>query len=163
MTTNPYEKFLGDGDPREVIAATVARLQSLFDSLGPEGAEIPPAPAKWSARQILCHLADCEIVFAFRLRQALAEDRPVVQPFDQDRWATRYKALDISSAMTVFTAVRAWNQQLIQSLSPVDLARKLTHPERGEMTVQVVVETIAGHDLNHLAQVRAIADKQRQP
>jgi hypothetical protein len=157
MATNPYAKFLLDRQPREVITATAGRLQTLLAGIGPERAERAPSPGKWNARQILCHLADCEIVFAFRLRQALAQDYHVIQPFDQDRWAERYDSRDAVTALAVFTSVRSWNVHLIDTMSPADLGKKLTHPERGEMTVKVVVETMAGHDLNHLAQIEAIA------
>jgi hypothetical protein len=157
MATNPYAKFLGERPPWEVIDETAGRLKSLLDGLGMLGAEREPAPGKWSARQIVCHLADCEIVFAFRLRMALTQDHHVIQPFDQDLWATLYHPCDADTALTVFTAVRRWNVRLISAMSPADMEKSLTHPERGEMTVQVVVETMAGHDLNHLAQIEAIA------
>jgi hypothetical protein len=130
-----------------------------METLGTEGANRQPAPGKWSAREILCHLADCEIVFAFRLRQALAETNHVIQPFDQDKWAAGYGAFDAPSAFAVFTTVRNWNVKLLQSLPAEAFAKKLSHPERGEMTYQVVLETMAGHDLNHLSQVERIASK----
>src|SRR5579863_7860154 len=135
MATNPYATYLGDRDPRQVIAATSDRLATLFHTLGAGEAERVPAPGKWNARQILCHLADCEIVFAFRLRQALAQDDHVIQPFDQDSWARMYAAFDAASALAVFTAVRNWNRRFIDALTPGDLDRKLSHPERGEMTL----------------------------
>lgn len=154
---NPYASFLGSRDPRDVIADTPPRLRQLLDALGPEGAGRSPAPGKWSAREILCHLADCEVVFAFRLRQTLAESNPVIQPFDQDRWAANYAGCDALSALEVFAALRHWNLALIRSLPAEAFARKVTHPERGEMTFQVLVETMGGHDLNHLGQVERIA------
>jgi hypothetical protein len=157
METNPYARFLGDRSPWEVIDETAGRLKTLVDDLGMQGVEQVPVPGKWSARQIVCHLADCEIVFAFRLRQAMAQDHHVIQPFDQDRWAMLYDPCDADTALAVFTEVRRWNVRIISCMSPADMEKKLTHPERGEMTVQVVVETMAGHDLNHLAQIEAIA------
>ena len=157
MTTNPYAPFLGGREPREVIEATAGRLKVLLEALGAERVELAPAPGKWSARQILCHLADCEIVFAFRLRQALSQDDHVIQPFDQDRWAAMYDSFDVASALAVFAAVRSWNVRLIAAIPPASLGKKLSPPERGEMTLQVVVETMAGHDLNHLAQIERIA------
>src|SRR5689334_18694759 len=99
---NPYASFLGDANPNDVIAATPGRLRSLLDTLGAGGADRAPAPGKWCAREILCHLADCEVVFAFRLRQALAEDHHMIQPFDQDQWATNYGAYTAEAAMNVF-------------------------------------------------------------
>ena len=154
---NPYEKFL-DGRPLDVIlAATPNAIAESLEILGPRQ-EKKPAPGKWSAAEIVCHLADCEIVFAFRLRQTLAEDNPTIQPFDQDKWAAQYPGIPAALALQSFSALRNWNLRLIQSALPDAADRIVTHPERGTMTFQTVVETMAGHDLNHLAQLRHIAE-----
>jgi hypothetical protein len=154
---NPYASFLGDRDPLPVITATPKRLEDLAATLGPEGLKRSLAPGKWSAREILCHLADCESVFAFRLRQALAEDHHVIQPFDQDKWAAVYSAYEARAALAVFSAVRHWNLALIGTATPAMLSKTLNHPERGDMTFKVLIETMAGHDLNHLRQLETIA------
>ena len=154
---NPYASFLGNRNPLEVIAETPKKLESLLATIGPERANQAPAPGKWSAREILCHLADCETVFAFRIRQALAEENHVVQPFDQDKWAKNYAAYSVSEALALFSATRAWNRQLIASLPPETMSKRLTHPERGEMELRVVIETMGGHDVNHIRQIEAIA------
>src|SRR5215831_2169130 len=104
---NPYASHLGDRDPMQVIASMPKRLESLMAFLGRKGADRSPAPGKWSAREILCHLADCELTFGFRLRQTLAEPHHVFQPFDQDQWAKTYRAYDVASALAVFSSVRA--------------------------------------------------------
>jgi len=156
METNPYARFLTDVPAWEVIEETAGKLKFLLERLGPRVEDVP-APGKWSARQILCHLADCEIVFSYRLRQSLTQEHHVIQPFDQEQWANFYEACDAHTALNVFSAVRDWNVRLISGLTPDDLMKKLTHPERGEMHIAVVVETMAGHDLNHFAQIEAIA------
>jgi uncharacterized damage-inducible protein DinB len=158
-TLNPYASKLGDRDPLETIAATAKHLQRLADEISPARMNEPRAPGKWSARQILCHLADCEITFAFRLRQAVAEEHHVIQPFDQDQWAMTYGAYDSRAALAVFSAVRNWNVLFIRSLTPEQLAKSVTHPERGTMTLKTIVETMAGHDINHLRQIEAIAGR----
>lgn len=154
---NPYASFLGARDPRHVIAGTPLRLREFVDSLGEARVNRPPAPGKWSVREILCHLADCEVVFAFRLRQTLAEPHHVIQPFDQDLWARNYAAYDAPSALAVFTAVRDFNTRLIASIPAEAFLKQVSHPERGTMTFQTIVETMGGHDLNHLAQIEKIA------
>ncbi len=154
---NPYASQLGSRDPIEVVAATPAQLKKVFDTLGPVGMKESLAPGKWSARQILCHLADCELVFSFRLRQTLAEDRHVIQPFDQDKWANTYGAYEAGEALALFAAARLWNVKLVRAASPAMPSKAVTHPERGEMTFKTIVETMAGHDLNHLQQLETIA------
>ena len=152
---NPYATFLGDRDPRQVIQSTYNHLNDFVRALGPS-VDLAPAPGKWSAREIMCHLADTELVFAFRLRQSLAEPYHVIQPFDQDSWAARYAIYDAACALEMFRAARDWNIKLIASMTDEDLKKKLTHPERGEMALGTIVETMAGHDLNHLAQLETM-------
>jgi|ERR1700733_10853132 len=154
---NPYAIHVGDRKPLEVISETPRRLAQLVEAIGPRRLETPPAPGKWSARDIVAHLADAEIVFSFRLKQTLAEDHHVIQPFDQDLWAKSYPSCDTQLALAALSAVRAWNIALIQSVKPADLSRPVTHPERGTMTFQTIVETMAGHDRNHIKQIEAIA------
>lgn len=156
LPVNPYASHLGDRDPQQVIAATAGQLASAIRTLGTKRADQRPAPGKWSVREIICHLADCEIVFAYRLRQALAEDHHVIQPFDQDKWAKVYAAYDAPAALAVFSSVRRWNIAMIGSLKPEAFAKRLTHPERGEMPYKELVETMAGHDINHLRQIEVI-------
>jgi hypothetical protein len=154
---NPYASFLGGADPLNVIAATPSRLATLANKLSPDGIETSLAPGKWTARQILCHLADCELVFGYRLRQTLAEDHHVIQTFDQDRWAATYAAYGAAEALNVFSSLRRWNLTLIRRVPQEQLAKPVNHPERGEMTFRVIVETMGGHDLNHIKQIEAIA------
>jgi uncharacterized damage-inducible protein DinB len=156
---NPYDSFLKGQNPVSVIAATPGKLESIAQTLGPANLEKSPAPGKWSAREILCHLADCELVFAFRLRQTLAEEHHVIQPFDQEIWAKQYTAYSTSAALAVFSSVRAWNLAQIQATDPTDFSKPATHPERGTMTFQTIVETMGGHDNNHLGQLEAIVAK----
>jgi hypothetical protein len=156
---NPYANHIGHKTPLDVISDTPGRLAQLVETIGPERLETPPAPGKWSARDIVCHLTDCEIAFGFRLRQTLAEDHHVIQPFDQDLWAKSYSSCDAKLALAALSALRAWNVALIRSVKPADLLKPVTHPERGTMTFQTIVETMAGHDRNHIKQVDAIASQ----
>lgn len=157
MELNPYAVYLGGQDPIPVITLTSELLHSLIDPLTAAHVDSAPAPGKWSIREIVAHLADCELVFAFRLRQTLAEDHPVIQPFDQTKWGERYAAYDIASGLALFTSVRNWNLKLLTTVTEADRHRPTTHPERGTMTLWTIVETMAGHDINHLQQVERIA------
>jgi DinB superfamily len=154
---NPYASQLGPRDPVVTIGETAERLRALIQKIGAQKAGRPIAPGKWSPHQIACHLADCELAFSFRLRQALAQDGHVMQPFDQDKWAANYAAYDTAAALAVFSAVRSWNVALLLALPAEAFARKVSHPERGEMTFQTIVETMGGHDLNHLEQLETAA------
>ena len=156
---NPYASFLGDRDPLVVIESTSRRLSDIVAALPAGRVEWRPAPGKWNAREILCHLADCEIAFAFRLRQTLAESHHVIQPFDQEKWAGTYGRLTLRGALNTFSSLREWDLELISTTSAEGMHKKVTHPERGDMTFRTIVETMAGHDLNHLLQLDALVER----
>jgi uncharacterized damage-inducible protein DinB len=154
MDLNPYAKYLNGQDPVPILFNTAERLRRFTETLSVEQVDHQPSPDKWSIREIVAHLADCEIVFSFRLRQALApepnEPHPIIQPFDQGVWARRYAAYDLASALALFESARRWNLHLMTTVTESDRHRPITHPERGTMTLWTIVETMAGHDINHL-------------
>jgi hypothetical protein len=149
--------LLGDRNPVESLQASSRRIEDVARRLGAAGLDKTYAPGKWSGRQILAHLADAEIGIAFRTRQALAEDNHTIQPFDEGAWARRYQDVDHEAALGSFLALRGWNVALFGRLRPEELERAAYHPERGPETVGVIIRMLAGHDLNHLAQLEKIA------
>jgi hypothetical protein len=154
---NPYASFL-DGRPLEaILSATSHEIANKLQMIGADRSTEPPAPGKWSPAEIVCHLADCEIAFGFRLRQTLAEDHHVLQPFDQEKWAAPYNGISPKDALAAFTSLRTWNLLLINKTLATSASKPVTHPERGTMTFLTIVETMAGHDLNHIAQLKRIA------
>ena len=154
---NPYAKFL-DGRPiPDILASTPATLDSLAEAIGSERLAVAPAPGKWTPAEIFSHLADCEIAFGFRLRQTLAEDNHTVQPFDQEKWAATYPGITAQQALAAFTAMREWNLILIRNAPQGSAKKAVTHPERGPMTFSTIIETMAGHDLNHIQQLTKLA------
>ncbi len=156
---NPYGKFLGDRDPVEVMTATPGRLREYSSLTAGPKATHSYAPGKWTAAQILAHLADCEVAFAFRLKQAAADDHHIIQPFDQDAWARVSGQPDAAQALATFSAVRAWNLAFLQQLPAGTMDKVVSHPERGPMTFGSIVALIGGHDLNHLGQLDQIASQ----
>jgi hypothetical protein len=162
MELNPYARFQAGRDPIETISSTHAQLTKLAERLPANQLALRSPQGKWNAREIVAHLADCELVFSFRLRQTLAEDHPTLQPFfDQDRWAARYANCDMASALSLFGAARNWNLLLLAGVSDAERTRQATHPERGTVTLWSIVETMAGHDLNHLQQIEHLAESAR--
>lgn len=153
---NPYAEYLGDQEPLKVLSLTARKIEAILEDLGSERVNQPPAPGKWSACEIVCHLADCELVFAYRMRQTISEEHHVIQPFDQEKWAANYAGYDARAALSTFHSVRNWNLAFIRSLAPEEHAKPVTHPERGTMTFQAIVDTMGGHDINHLRQLEGI-------
>jgi uncharacterized damage-inducible protein DinB len=154
---NPYAGFLGQRDALSVLAETSGRVTQYLERLGPSAEDRSWAPGKWTIRQLICHLADCEIAFSYRWRQVVAEPNHTVQTFDQDAWAANYPVLPMQDALASFKALRGWNLSWLRGLPPAAFDKRATHPERGDLTLRDFLELTAGHDLNHLGQLEQAA------
>lgn len=156
---NPYEQALGNRDVLSSLTETPERIRALVGGMHPDDFARSHAAGKWTAGQLLNHLAQTEMVFGVRIRMALTTAGYVVQPFDQDKMMARESGHAGGEAFDAYYALRRWNLSLYRSLSPEERRRRFTHPERGELTVEDLLSTLAGHELHHLAQLeRATAD-----
>ena len=117
-----------------------------------------PLPGKWSACEIVHHLADSETTSALRLRLLLAEDRPVIQGYDQDQYAVRlrYNERNIDPALDAFGAARAVTAQLLELMSEEDWGREGVHTESGRYTAEDWLRIYAVHAHNHAAQIKRL-------
>jgi uncharacterized damage-inducible protein DinB len=150
--------LLGDRNPEDVLRGTAEALSRTLQELSDSQARHPEADGKWSVRDLLQHLADSELVWGFRLRMVLAQDRPKLVGFDQDLWARRlhYEKADPRLALEQFGVLRQSNLELLKGASRDDLQRTGVHAERGEQTLEHMVRLCAGHDLLHLEQAERI-------
>ena len=120
-----------------------------------------PLPNKWSAREIVHHLADSESTSAIRLRRLLAEDDPVIQGYDQDEYAKRlkYNEREIGPALDAFRSARETTAQVLKLMSDSDWQREGTHSESGRYTTEDWLRIYAAHAHNHAAQIRRLRDE----
>jgi uncharacterized damage-inducible protein DinB len=137
--------------PKEIAAAV--------SGLSPAALRYKPAPDQWSILEILGHLADVEIVYAYRLRQMLADEKPVIAPMDQDAWAKKLGYLETPAPELVaaYGLNRHHNLRLLRRLKAQDLAKSAFHPEyKKDVTVAELVEKMSGHGTNHLEQIERL-------
>jgi hypothetical protein len=118
------------------------------------------APGKWSIRQITAHLADCELVFAHRFRQVIAEDNPTLMAFDQNAWASNldYARRKPKTSLETLRRLRAENYELVKDLPESAFTRTGNHTERGQLSLFQMVEGAANHLESHARQAQAIRD-----
>lgn len=160
--TNPYVKRIISNvigqDSLAVLSNTPKRLRKLVKGLKKKQLRQKPAPEKWSIAEIVAHLADCEIVLAFRLRMMLAQSGSPIQAMDQDKWAAglAYQNADVDDQIEVFGALRKQHVRMWKRLAAADWEKYGMHEERGKETVERVTHHFAGHDINHLAQIDGI-------
>jgi DinB family protein len=153
MTEAELKKHLdaAEKSPKE-IAAAVSGLSSAAMRYRSD-------PKKWCILEILAHLADIEIVYAYRLRQMLADEKPVIAPMDQDAWAKNLGYLDSSppELVALYGLNRHYNLNLLRRLKAADLEKSAFHPEyKKDVTVARLVEQMSGHGANHLAQIEKL-------
>jgi DinB superfamily len=117
-------------------------------------------PGKWSACEIVQHLADSEMNSAIRLRRLLAEDRPVIHAYDQEDYARRlkYNERDMMPALESLRSSRATTAQLLTRMSDEDWKREGWHPESGLYSAEIWLKIYAAHAHNHAAQIRRLKE-----
>ncbi|MBV9958052.1 MAG: DinB family protein [Acidobacteria bacterium] len=135
----------------------VARMLAEFPA---EALTAHPLPGKWSACEIVQHLADSEMASALRLRRLLAEERPVIYGYDQDSYAARlsYNERDIAPALTAFRGAREVTAQVLARMTEEDWAREGWHTEHGRYTPEDWLRIYAAHAHNHAAQIRRLKE-----
>ena len=153
---NPYAADLGDRDALEAFAETPFRIEQLLSGWTDQHFERSHAPGKWTARQVLVHLAQTELALGTRVRFALAQDGYAAQNFSQDDWLPADSHMDARTALGAYTALRRMNVAMFRHLTPEQRNRTFTHPEYGTLTVGWVAAQMAGHDIHHLKQLATI-------
>jgi hypothetical protein len=153
---NPYGADLGDRDPLAALADTPARIRALVQCWPADRLERSYAPGRWTARQVLIHLAQTEMALGTRARFAATQAHYTAQPFSQDDWMPLDAGTPASVALDVYTSVRQMNLEMWRGLSDEQRTRPFSHPEYGSLTVWWIAAQLAGHDLHHLKQLAEI-------
>jgi uncharacterized damage-inducible protein DinB len=121
-----------------------------------------PGPNQWSIHEILAHLADSELVFAHRLRQALADKQPSFAATDQEAWAKELGYLETLPAemVALYALLRRSNVRLLRRLKPADWEKGGFDPDQQRtVTVRELAQAIIDHDRHHLREIEALKDK----
>ena len=142
--------------PAAILKRTPGMLARRLDGVSRARLEKRPAPGKWSVRDILAHLSETELLWSTRLRLILGQNGVSIVGMDQDVWARRYGRVDARRALRTYTALRQSNLELLAGLSANDRKRWGAHSQFGRLTVDKVFRMVAGHDINHERQIRAI-------
>lgn len=111
----------------------------------------PAPPGVWSVMQIVCHIADFEIVYADRMKRVLVEDRPTMFGGDPDQFAARliYDQRDLEEELQVIATIRAQITRILRMASPADFERIGIHSVDGPLTLTTLLKRIAGHIPHH--------------
>lgn len=145
-------------DPMELQRQTPARLAGLVAQASDEQLTARPGKDKWSVGEILAHLAEDEIATAWRYRQMVEHSGMRLAGFDQDLWARLgdYRSRRPQDSLELFRLLRLANLAFLDQLAPEQWECFGIHAERGWITVRDLVTHMAGHDANHIEQIRRI-------
>ena len=151
-------ELVGEREPFEVLEESPREVKRLIEGCSPKELRTPEQWGKWSMVEVLQHLVDSEVVWTWRLRLIIAQDRPRLTGYDQDAWARElhYAETDAKTALHELEVLRASNLRLLRRLRPEQLDRVGLHSERGEESVRHLIRLYAGHDLLHRNQLERI-------
>jgi hypothetical protein len=148
--------LLANRDPIEVLGQTASTLAGIVARHPAEVLRGRAIQEKWTPNEIIGHLTDSEWIYGYRFRLILCEDEPAILGYRQDVWvdSLRHNEREPSELVEIFQTLRLLNLSVWRRLSPVDLQRSGQHNERGEESLAVMLQLLAGHDLSHLHQIR---------
>jgi hypothetical protein len=132
-----------------------ARLKTALAKVPPEAMKWRPAEGKWSAHEVVCHLADSESNAALRIRYLAAEENPLIVGYDQARWARvfDYHSAPLEPALAVVDSVRANTAALLRRLPEKTWSASGTHTESGRYTAEDWLAIYAEHMEKHSGQI----------
>lgn len=133
-----------------------ARLDRMVHNLSERELESKYREGGWTVRQLVHHLADSHANAYIRMKLALTEDNPTIKPYDQDKWSSLEDArtLPVSSSLDVLRGLHFRWTVLMRSMPEEAWSRRLFHPERGEMTLEDLLEMYRNHGEKHLEHIR---------
>lgn len=153
--------YIEGKDPIIVQRETPVALARLVDGVSADKLRQRPTPDKWSVAELLAHFAEAEMGSFWRYRQMIEHNGSSLLSYDQELWSRLgdYSNTDPNDSLQLFTLLRHANLGMFGRLTPEEWQRYGVHTERGEMSVRDLATQIAGHDLNHLEQIRKILAK----
>jgi hypothetical protein len=152
----PYSNLVGATDPISLLASTPEQIAHLVERWQPTRWSLSYYEGKWSAAQLILHLAHDEIGWSDRIRLALSVPGYVPVLYDGDEWVVMETPTDPRIALNAFLALRSLNLMLYRRFTAEQLGQPLCHPIIGEITIGWILRRAAGHDLHHFKQLKMI-------
>lgn len=153
--------MLGTEERRKAIAQIrqmPAKLEAALAGLSDEQLNTPYGEGKWTPRQVVHHLADSHMNALARVKLILTETKPTWFAYKQDGWARTPDvfALSPSVSLAILKGVQERLATLLEKISDDDWRRSGIHPERGEMTIDDLVELYSRHGDKHVGHIMGL-------
>ncbi len=134
-------------------AAGPDQLAEMIADMTPEQINARPVPGKWSTREVVCHLADFEPIYADRIKRVLVEDKPLLMGGDPDTFAEGlgYDVRNLDNELVLMRSVRQQVREILSSVPEEAFQRVGQHSRDGEISIEVLLKRITGHIPHHVA------------
>jgi len=145
----------------EKFGNAYTELSAYLKTLTKEQIHFKPAADKWSAHEIIVHIADAEANSYVRMRKALAEPGTMIFAYDQDKWAATldYTSKDYTDYLELFRLLRKLTYEIIINMPESEWAKQYNHEEYGLIDLNRWLDIYAGHISGHISQIeRNIAE-----
>ena len=143
----------------EAIASLPADLRAIASTLSETQLASPYREGGWTARQVIHHVADSHLNAYIRTRWLLTEERPTLKAYDEKAWAELPDAAlsPIEPSLALLEALhRRWHT-LLTALPGEAFGREIVHPERGPMSLEMLVQMYAWHGRHHVGHLQIVA------
>jgi uncharacterized damage-inducible protein DinB len=119
------------------------------------------ASGKWSIRQQVNHVADCELNYVQRMKKVIAEDTPLLPAFESDGWANSlfYQKSSVEDSVALFFTLRVNMTQVLRQLSDGEFARYGIHTDDGKVSLLDILEVAVEHADHHTKAIARIKRK----
>ncbi len=115
----------------------------------------------WTVRQVVHHLVDSHVNAYLRFKWTVAEDHPTIKTYDQDAWAEMSDSrLPVEPSLVILDGLHKRWAAFLSMLPESAWSRGLSHPERGEMTLDDLLMMYADHGVNHVRQITLLRERQ---
>ena len=142
------------------IESLPRRLEEAVADLSGPQLDTPYRESGWTVRQVVHHLPDAHASGFARMRMAVTADRPVIAPFDQDAWVRLADAaLELEPSLSILRGLHRRWAAFLRGLAPEAFGRAVVHPERGELTVDDMLQIYAVHGDRHLEQITVLRER----
>lgn len=146
----------------QVISSFPTRLRAEVKDLSEDQLNTAYRPDGWTIRQVVNHCADSHMNGLIRVKLTLTEDKPVIKPYLEARWAELQDSRDfpVESALSILDGVHKRWSTLLNTLSAEQWKRTFIHPEHGmEKTLEENTCLYAWHCRHHLAHITSLKER----
>jgi len=154
---NPYYgKYLSlvpEADIREAFAAQPAELRDALQDLPEERGTFAYDAGKWTIKEVLSHMIDCERIFAYRMLRFSRGDMTPIPGYDQENPGykdfSRANERSFDNLLSEFEHMRLGNSLMLNNMDE-DTLKRIGTANDDQISVRALAGIMIGHVRHHL-------------